>query len=126
MATVSFTLVHGLKVGSDVLKDVVMRELTAGDIFAASEAAEKLAVVGEGKNTSYEFVISPTLMAKETLRRQIVSIGTVKGPIGAAELASLHPADLLLLEKQSLVLEDTITPTEVAQRGRSNRSVHGD
>lgn len=125
MSTVEFKLKHGLKLGQDTLKDVVMRELTSADIFAASEAAEKLVMVGEGKDTSPEFVISPTRMTQETLCRQIKSIGNVSGPISAAELGSLHTEDLNLIELHSQVLEGTITPEEVAQRGRPDSPAPG-
>jgi len=118
MATVAFTLKHGLKVGDDMLNDVVMRELFSKDIFEASEASEKLVTVGEGKHASTEFVISPTRMSKETLCRQIKTIGNVQGPISTQMLGKLHPEDLELLEQYSQVLEGTIAPEEVAQRGR--------
>lgn len=121
MSTVSFTLEHGLKLGDDTLKDVVMRELGTGDIFEASEAAEKLVTV-EGEP---QFIISPTLMTKETLRRQIKSIGNVQGPISVAELELLHPEDLNLIEQYSQVLDGTLAPKEVVRRGRPDSATPG-
>ncbi len=120
MSEVKFELEHGMKLGDERLKTVTLRELNSADIFEASEAAEKLVTIGQGKDASAEFVISPTLMTKETLRRQVVSIGTVKGPISIAELQSLHPEDLNLIEKYTQVLEGTLAPKDVARRGRSD------
>ena len=121
MANYKFNLKHGLTVGNDTLKNVVMKaSLTAGEILAASEAAEKLVMVGEGDAKEPMFIISPTLMGVESLRRQIVSIGDVQGPISMHQINSLHEEDLLHLNQAAANIEKTKVSQELARRGRSD------
>jgi phage FluMu protein gp41 len=87
-------LAHGLKVGDDTLKEVVVREMTAGDILEAKEEAEKMVLTPEGP----ALLTSPTRFGCELLRRQIVRIGNLSGPIALSELKKLHPADLNMIQ----------------------------
>ena len=123
MADHKFKLIHGLKIGKDTLKEVVMKDhLTAGEILAASEAAEKIVMVnvsGQGEKEA-QFIISPTLLSSECLRRQIKSIGDLQGPIGLAELNALHEQDLARLNQAADQIEKLKVSRAVAQRGRSD------
>ncbi len=97
MAEITFVLKHGLKVGEDTLTDVVMRELTAGDVLGAKEESEKLCHTVEGP----VFVTSPTLMGANVLRRQIVRIGDMQGPLSLHDLRRLHTQDFVLLQRKA-------------------------
>ncbi|SNR59556.1 Mu-like prophage FluMu protein gp41 [Humidesulfovibrio mexicanus] len=97
MANLTFSLHYGLKIGEDVLKEVVLREMTAGDILDAKEDAEKMVLAPEGP----VLVTSPTRFGTELLRRQIVKIGNLSGPIALSELKRLHPADLNMIQAKA-------------------------
>lgn len=121
MSNNQFDLKHGLKVGDDTLKNVVMKaSLTAGEIVEASKAAEQLVMCGEGENKVPMFVLSPTLMSIESLRRQIASIGDLQGPISMHQISQLHEDDLKLLNEFASKLEAIKVSQELAQRGRSD------
>lgn len=107
MAEITFTLHHGLKVGEDVMTDVVLRELTAGDLLQAKEESEKLCNTPDGP----QFVTSPTLMVVNVLRRQIVRIGNVQGPLDMGLLKTLTPRDLALLQSKSEELDSAFAQT---------------
>lgn len=97
MANLTFSLHHGLKIGEDVLMEVVVREMTAGDILEAKEDAEKMVMTPDGP----VLVTSPTRFGTELLRRQIVKIGNLSGPIALSELKKLHPADLNMIQAKA-------------------------
>lgn len=126
MATVEVPLVHGLVIGKDTLKDAVLREPTAGDIIEAQEEAEKLvyAVEADGGRIVPTLVASPTMVGVHVLRRQIVKIGNLSGPIELAMLKQLHPEDFALLQAKADELDAAmsaeIASREVAQRGRDD------
>ncbi|EJI0962862.1 TPA: hypothetical protein LZR68_005262, partial [Escherichia coli] len=65
--------------------DVTLRELTAGDLIDAQAAAEKLVMSKEGP----VLVSSPSRMGLEMLRRQIASVGCIKGPLSLALMRKL-------------------------------------
>ncbi len=121
MSNHKFSLKHGLKVGDDILKNVVLKpSLSAGEILEASEAAEKLVMVGEAGYKEPTFVISPTLMGIESLRRQIVSIDDLQGPISLHQIKGLHEEDLRMLNQVAADLEKIKVSQELARRGRSD------
>lgn len=126
MARITVTLKHGLTVGADVLKEVVLREVTAGDIIEAQEESEKLAYAMDGNKLVPTFVASPALMGVHVLRRQIVRIGNLQGPIELQDIKKLHPQDLDLLQKTAdemeAAAEADAASREVAQRGRADRN----
>lgn len=126
MATVPVTLTHGLKIGEDTLKDAVLREPTAGDIIEAQEEAEKLVYTVEdnGNRIVPTLVASPTMVGVHVLRRQIVKIGNLSGPIELDMIKRLHPEDFGLLQAKADELDAAtsaeIASREVAQRGRTD------
>lgn len=126
MANVPVTLPHGLKIGDDTLKDAVLREPTAGDIIEAQEESEKLvyAVEANGDRIVPTLVASPTMVGVHVLRRQIVKIGNLSGPIELDMLKRLHPEDFAALQARADDLDAAtsaeIASREVAQRGRDD------
>lgn len=124
MATVKFNLKHGLTISDDVLKEVTLREVTAGDIIHATEESEKLVFAQVSKDKTEPMLVpSPGLMGVNVLRRQIKSIGNVKGPIDLSTLEKLSADDLELLQVKAEELETAAlaeTASEaVTQKGRS-------
>lgn len=129
MAKITIKLEHGLTIGKDVLREVVLREVTAGDIIEAQEESEKLVYAIENNKLVPTLVASPTLVGIHVLRRQIVSIGDIGGPIGMELIKQLKPVDLDLLQKKAEELdgaaEGEAASREVAQRGRDARDGTG-
>lgn len=122
MARIELTLTHGLQIGNDTLKAAVLREPTAGDIIDAQEEAEKLvyAVDADGHRIVPTLVASPTMVGVHVLRRQIVQIGNISGPIELDMLKRLHPEDFALLQAKADEL-DTATAAEIASREVARR-----
>jgi phage FluMu protein gp41 len=120
MAEVTVELDMGLTIGEKTLKTVVIRELTAGDIFDAQADAERVVQTEDGP----QLVSSPTSVGIHTLRRQIAKIGDIEGPLSMGEMRKLHPMDLELLHEECSKLEKavfaSIASREVAQRGRAD------
>lgn len=99
---VTITLIHGLTIGEGVNeytgKEVVLREPTAGDILDAQEASERLMMVPTPEGGAEPMLISsPSRSSMEVLRRQIVSVGDISGPLDEKLLRKLDPEDLNLL-----------------------------
>lgn len=117
MAQIEFHLKHGLPFGKGeeaVLQyDVTLRELTVGDILAAQEESEKVVPTPEG----YTLVVSPTLSGMHIMRRQILKVGSIQGPLSLADLGRLNPADLDLINAKVAAL-DVAVVKEVTARGR--------
>jgi len=117
-------LPKGLRIGDDVYNDAELRELTAADIFAAQEAAEKL-VYTPSKDGQLEpgMVTSPARFGQELLRRQVVRIGDVQAKdISADVFGRLHSLDLAALEKAAHDLEQAAIKAveRASERGRSD------
>jgi phage FluMu protein gp41 len=81
-ATTTGTLKHGLHIGSEVHKDFEMREALAGDIFDAENDA-----TGE----------KPTAFRAALIARQLVSVGTFRGPFTLKMIGQLKTVDLAVL-----------------------------
>ncbi len=122
MGKVTVQLEHGLKVGDDLLTEAEIREATAGDLIEAQEEAERLVYAMRDGRMEPTLVASPVRLGVEVLRRQIVRIGNMSGPIDLAQIKQLSPLDLNRLEGAARELENareaTDAPREVAQRGR--------
>ncbi|AVI04956.1 hypothetical protein [Alteromonadaceae phage B23] len=120
MAEVTVELEFGLVVGKKPQKKAVIRELTAGDILDAQWESERVVDTEEGP----QLVASPSSVGIHTLRRQIVKIGDIDGPLSMVEMRKLHPVDLELLHSECSKLEQaviaSIASREVAQRGRAD------
>lgn len=126
MAIIKFDLKHGLTVGEDLLKEVTLREVNAGDIIKATEESEKLVFAQIAKDkTEPMLVTSPALMGINILRRQIASIGNLSGPVDLSLLEKLSGDDLDLLqtkaeELETAALTESASPA-VTQKGRRDK-----
>ena len=106
MAEHAITLTDGITIGEDTHRLVTLRELTAADIFAAQEAAERL-VYSPNPDTGEpepQLVSSPARFGQELLRRQIVSIGDIR-KVDADILGRLSSLDLATIESGVAALE---------------------
>lgn len=125
MSRVTVTLLHGYKVGDDVLKDAVIRPYTTADLLDAEEESEKLiAAPMPGGGIEHKLVLSPALYGMNIFRRQVVSIGDVDGPFSINELKKkLHRDDFALLQQKVDELDQASSAKSaskaVTQRGRS-------
>ncbi|NVF15012.1 phage tail assembly protein [Vreelandella maris] len=120
---INVPLIHGLKIGEAVCKDAKLREATAGDVLDAQEAAERLMMVPTQNGIEPMLVVSPSRVGVEVLRRQIVSIGDVSGPLDLKLMHRLHPEDLNLLLAKSEQLDGAAvaqTQEGTTQRGRGD------
>lgn len=122
----------GIMVGGTAYRNVVLKELTAGELIDAKLASEELRLVpvslDEYGHTISEpqLVVSPMKMAIETLRRQVVSIGKISGPLELDMLRKLSTEDFNLLLAGAEQL-DQAASLEVAQkRGRSDSGGEAD
>ncbi|WP_336845052.1 phage tail assembly protein, partial [Providencia rettgeri] len=73
--------------------DVELRELTAGDLIDAEAASERVVMTNKGS----ALVSSPSRMGYELIRRAIVRIGKINGPLPFEMLKKLHQDDLELI-----------------------------
>jgi phage FluMu protein gp41 len=122
MAEHTFKLIHGLKLGEETLVDVTIKDhLTGGELRAASEASEVLKIMTlPSGDQEPVLVISPSRMASETMRRQILSIGNSKGPISLAELDRLHEDDIAIMQDACNTAQKLKMQKEAEQRGRTD------
>lgn len=119
MTQVTVTLQDGLTEGTVKHTECVLREPTAGDLINASEESEKLV----GGLFNPQLVTSPTLVGINTLRRQIVSIGKITGPLERDILDKLSAYDLSLIQQKAEALEHAAR--ELSQRGRADGADDG-
>lgn len=122
MAEHTFKLIHGLKLGDEKLVEVTIKDhLTGGELRAASEASEVLRIMTlPSGDQEPVLVISPSRMASETMRRQILAIGDAKGPISMAELDRLHEDDIALIQNACNTAQKVKMEKELEQRGRTD------
>lgn len=124
MATVAGKFARGLKLtGSDgtekTLVDFVLREATSGDVMEGTEESEKAVLTPDG----YQLIVSPSRLGLAVLRRQIVSIGDVKGPISIAELKRLSTEDMKILQAAAEELELAASKQVAEALGARGRAV---
>lgn len=115
MAEVNVTLAHGLKVGDDVVKDIVLGELTVADIIRAGEEGEKMIDHG-GK---FHLVQSPTLAGVAMLRLQVRKIGGEPGPMTMDQILALDTEDFFKLQGAAEALDSA--QAEAVVEAASNR-----
>ena len=120
MGTITGTLPRGLKTLKDKVETlhaaVVLRESTVGDLLAATDEAEKCVLTPDG----HKLIASPTLVTVGVLRRQVVSIGEIQGPLSLLELRKLHPEDLGELQRLAAQLDGAAGQEEIPDRGRDS------
>jgi len=126
MAKVDFALKTGISQGDTAHTNCVLREPCAGDVIAANEESEKVVMVPVALDetgqpiTEPQLVISPSLVSVHLLRRQIDSIGEIKGPIEIEIFNKLTSEDLLEIQSQAAKLEQAANKASrtVTQSGR--------
>lgn len=120
---------HGLTLGDATYRVAHLRQLSAGDIFDAQEAAERVVET----RTGLAMVLSPSAFGRELLGRQVARLedgdGQIhNGPLSRAELARLRPADLERLQSRADAL-DAVAALSLAEgadaRGRSDQGGGG-
>jgi phage FluMu protein gp41 len=113
------TLHKGLKVGEKVHNVVTLRELNAGDVLKAMEESERVVLVPTANGLEPSLLMSNSMMGVNTLRRQIVSIGEIQGPIEREQLDLLSDRDLDILNSGVSDMEKAIVKA-LSERGRSS------
>ena len=83
--TLSFTLPDGLKIGSEVHKEVEIRDITAGDIIEANERSREVFLTPEGP-----MLMCPTdKIVRSMLCLIITKLGSLKMPLSPPEFNKL-------------------------------------
>ena len=113
MAKITFKIKHGLKLEGKPQLEVTLREPDAGMIRESRVASERLMNTKEGPI----LVPSPSLARTELLRRQILKVGGIPGPIPEGIFDQLSGVDLALIEAEAIKLDEAAFK-EVTQRGR--------
>lgn len=123
MAETTLTLEHGLAVGDQRLHEVVLREVTAGDIIDARAAGEKLvwSPKADGGGVEPVLVESAALVDAHLICAQVVRIGDISGPFEIAQIKKLHPADFAAL----LGAADTLDGAQSAESLREGLGERG-
>lgn len=117
MATINVELKHGLKVGDELQKvAVITDQLTAGQILAAKETAEKVVAFQVNGRTVPVVVESPARFGALLLCEQIKSIGKITGPLDVDYLSMLHHEDLDILNAHADLLAGAVTAQELADK----------
>lgn len=130
-----FDLTHGLTLGEGgkerTLKHVVLRAPEPGDIIDAGEESEKLVYALQNGELAPVLVTSPTLSGVHVLRRQIVMLGDVHGPLDLALLKRLPLSDFNVLQSKAEEIDAAIAAEAerasqaVTQRGRDDTPAPG-
>lgn len=125
MAQTTFTLKQGYLTGKGTEDEtrhttVILRELNSQDVVESQLAAERVVIGENGKAVAY---CSEVLMGLEMLRRQILSVGSIPGPLSVKQLYAFHPEDLELLTTKAASMDELLGGT--ASRGRSDAAGDG-
>jgi len=114
----AFSLVDGITIGDGenavTHRRVEFRELTAGDVIDAQAAAEKVVSTPQGP----QLVTSPTLMGVEVMRRQIATVGDLKGPLSMTLVKKLSNTDFNRLSIALDVKDQALAAQVSNNRGR--------
>lgn len=125
MAQTTIQLKHGYVTGKGTADEtrhtaVTLRELDSRDVVESQLAAERVVIGDNGKAVAY---CSEVLMGLELLRRQILKVGEIPGPLSIKQLYSFHPEDLELLSSKASSLDDMLVGTST--RGRTDAAGDG-
>jgi phage FluMu protein gp41 len=125
MAELTVTLKHGFITGKGTEDEarhsvVTFRELNSKDVIDAQLEAERVVIGDNGKAVAY---CSEVLMGLALLRKQILSVGDIPGPLSLKQLYSFHPEDLELLSSKASAMDDLLA--ETANRGRTDAAGDG-
>ena len=112
MVKKTFTLLDGLQVGDGpVHKEVVLRDLRAGDVIEATEDAEP---ADDGR---ISIAASPTRVGMLILIKRIEKLGDLQMPLTEAEFKKLTLRDMNLINKMA---DEQEAQTALAARGRGD------
>lgn len=126
MTTLKFELIHGLALGDKKHKHVELRAPLAGDVMDAQEESEKLVYAMHDGSLAPQLVTSPSLVGAHVLRRQIVRLGEIEGPLDLDVLKKLHLEDFELIQAKAAELDSALANrarevmSGVAARGRDD------
>lgn len=109
----SFELEDGLLLVQKTHKKCVIRPLTAGDILDAQQDSERLMATPNG----FELVVSDSALGFHLARRQIVTLGDIKGPLKVDDMRLLSGRDLNKIHKELEALDEAVAGA-LAKRGR--------
>ena len=118
MAEKTIELVKGLVIDNVAHTKAVLREATAGDIIDASTESER--IIQADLQKPPQLVVSNTLLGMNMLRRQIVKIGDIEGPLSLTQMKLLSGTDLGMLQDGLEELEEAAFALEL--RGRDSAS----
>lgn len=115
MAKKTFTLLDGLQVGDGpVHKEVILRDLRAGDVIEATEDAERAYTADDGR---ISIAASPTRVGMLILIKRIEKLGDLRMPLTEAEFKKLTLRDMNLINKMA---DEQEAQTALAARGRGD------
>lgn len=115
MVKKTFTLTDGLQVGDGpVHKEVVLRDLRAGDVIEATEDAERAYTTEDGK---ISIAASPTRVGMLILIKRIEKLGDLQMPLTEAEFKKLTLRDMNLINKMA---DEQEAQTALGARGRGD------
>jgi len=124
MATHKFELKVGLKLEDKLYKHVELRAVTAGDVIDAQEESERLVHTLQNGVPTPVLVTSPSLVAVNVLRRQIVRIGNIEGPLDIDVMRKFDITDFEMIQDEAAKLDIAMAATravsEVTERGRDD------
>ena len=129
MAEHQFDLIDGITTGEGdkaaTHKRVTLRTLTSGDLEDAALEAERVIRDEDG---GVALATSPVLMSNAILRRQVIQLGGIMGPLPAPLFRKFSAADLELLQAEAELLDAASRRAGEAalKRGRIDESQAGD
>lgn len=121
-----FDLIHGLVIeaGKPPLKAVELRAPTGGDVIDAQEESEKLVYAMTDGVVTPTLVTSPSLAGIHVLRRQIVRLGDIQGPLDLDFLKKLDIEDFEMIQAKARELDEALAAQHAAReataRGRDD------
>lgn len=114
-----FEIKDGLKVGETTFYDVTIGKVTTHILQQAKEAAEKVIPTPTG----YELVVSPTRLENEMLRRRILKVGNINGPLQPKELSAITDGDMDIILKH---MQELDAAEDMDSTGRLDKEPAGD
>lgn len=117
--TETIPLTTPVTIGKNECHEIILREATGGDVIEAQEEAEKLVMTADGP----QLVASPSLVGLGVLRRQVVKVGEVDGPVDLATLKRLSVHDLNEVQGRAdamdTAMESAALKARAEKRGRT-------
>ncbi len=113
-------LTTGLKVGDKPQITAILRQLTTGDLIDANKESEKVIATPTG----YTLLTSNAELGVNILRRQIVKIGEIEGPITLETFRKLSTEDFEILQQAAENLDEAIL-AKAKERGRDKDTATG-